>query len=102
MVKVIHAKPPFIEPEETIELNNDVNSLETDERKEVIKVLRELTSNVAVYSSLLQQYHDIVGDFDFIRAKGKLAIDMRGNFPNVVDKAHIELRDAYHPVIISL
>jgi DNA mismatch repair protein MutS2 len=92
-------KTAFIEPEETIELNNDVNSLETDERKEVIKVLRELTANVAVYSSLLQQYHDIVGDFDFIRAKGKLAIDMRGNFPNVVDKAHIELRDAYHPLL---
>src|SRR5689334_2031407 len=92
-------KTAFIEPEETIELNNDVNSLENDERKEVIKVLRALTSNVAVYSSLLQQYHEIVGDFDFIRAKGKLAIDMRGNFPNVVDKAHVELKDAYHPLL---
>lgn len=92
-------KTAFIEPEETIELNNEVHSLENDERKEVFRILRDLTSRLSVYSSLLMQYHDVVGEFDFIRAKGKLAVDMRGNFPNVVDKAHIELRDAYHPLL---
>lgn len=89
----------FVEPEETIPLNNDVFALENDERKEVMRILRELTSRLSVYSSLLIVYHDIVGEFDFIRAKAKLAIDMNGNYPNVVDKAHIELKDAYHPLL---
>jgi DNA mismatch repair protein MutS2 len=92
-------KTAFIEPEETIELNNEVYSLENDERKEVFKILRDLTSRLSVYSSLLMHYHSVVGEFDFIRAKGKLAVDMRGNFPNVADKAHIELIDAYHPLL---
>lgn len=92
-------KTAFIEPEETIGLNNEVFSLESDERKEVMRILRELTARVSVYSSLLFVYHDIAGEYDFIRAKARLAIDMNGNLPNVADKAHIELKDAYHPLL---
>jgi DNA mismatch repair protein MutS2 len=92
-------KTAFIEPEETIPLNNEVFSLESEERKEVLRILRDLTTRLSVYSSLLFVYHDIVGEFDFIRAKARLAIDMNGNYPNVVDKAHIELKDAYHPLL---
>ena len=92
-------KTAFIEPEETIELNNEVFSLENEERKEVVRILRELTGRLSVYSSLLQQYLAIIGEFDFIRAKAKLAIDVKGNFPNLIDKAYIELKDAYHPLL---
>lgn len=92
-------KTAFIEPEETIGLNNEVFNLESDERKEVMRILRELTARVSVYSTLLFVYHDIAGEFDFIRAKARLAIDMNGNLPNVADKAHIELKDAYHPLL---
>lgn len=89
----------FIEPEETIELNNEVYGLENEERKEIIRILRELTSKLSVYSSLLQNYYRILGEYDFVRAKAKLAIDVNGNYPNVLDKAHVELVDAYHPLL---
>jgi DNA mismatch repair protein MutS2 len=89
----------YIEPEETIELNNDVFSLESDEAKEVQRILRELTSKLAVYASLLQAYLEVVGEFDFIRAKGKLAVDMHGNLPNIYDKAIVDLQSAYHPLL---
>lgn len=89
----------FIEPEETIELNNDVFSLESDEAKEVQRILRELTGKLSVYAGLLQTYLEVIGEFDFIRAKGKLAVDMRGNLPNIYDKAIIDLQTAYHPLL---
>ncbi|MCU7694105.1 MutS2/Smr-associated SH3 domain-containing protein [Haoranjiania flava] len=92
-------KTTFIEPEETIELNNDVYSLENDERKEVLRILRALTSKLSVYAPLLKSYHDILGIFDFIRAKAKLALDMNGNFPSVSDKVYVDLKDAYHPLL---
>src|SRR5690606_41840567 len=63
------------------------------------RILRELTANVSHYSSLLKTYHRITGEFDFAGAKAKLAVDMHGEFPNVVDKAHIHLVDAYHPLL---
>lgn len=89
----------FIEPEETIELNNEVFSLENEERKEVYRILRELTAKLSVYASLLKTYSDVLGEFDFIYAKAKLAIDVNGNYPLLVDKAHVHLVQAYHPLL---
>ena len=89
----------FIEPEETIELNNDVYSLESDEKREVYRLLRELTSKLSVYSSLLSTYHSISGEYDFIRAKAKLALDVNGEFPLVEDKAIVHLEKAFHPLL---
>ena len=92
-------KTAFVEPEETIDLNNQVNELENDERKEVYRILRELTAKLSVYSSLLTTYHTVVGDYDFIRAKAKLAIEIKGEFPAITDKAHVHLVQAYHPLL---
>ena len=52
-------KTAFIEPEETIELNNEIFGLENEESREVYRILRELTETLSVYSpvpqGLLQQ-----------------------------------------------
>jgi len=89
----------FIEPEETIELNNDIYSLESDEKREVYRLLRELTAKLSVYSSLLSTYHSVSGEYDFIRAKAKLALAMNGEFPHVEDKAIVHLEKAFHPLL---
>ncbi len=92
-------KTAFIEPEETIELNNDIFSLENDERREVQRILKELTSKLSVYASLLKTYLEIIGEYDFINGKAKLAVDVNGQLPNLSEKAHIQLIDAYHPLL---
>jgi DNA mismatch repair protein MutS2 len=93
-------KTAFVEPEETIELNNQVHELENDERKEVYRILRQLTAKLSSYAALLNGWHAVVGEYDFIRAKAKLAVDMKGEFPTVLDKAHIHLVQAYHPLLL--
>lgn len=92
-------KTAFIEPEETIELNNDIFSLENEESREVYRILRELTARLAMYAPLLKTYYDILGEYDFIRAKAKLAVDVNGNLPILSDKAHVHLVQAYHPLL---
>ncbi len=92
-------KTAFIEPEETIELNNEIFALENEERREVYRILRELTGRLAVYASLLSIYHEILGEYDFVRAKAKLAVDMNGNYPLLNDRAHVHLVQAYHPLL---
>ncbi len=92
-------KTAFIEPEETIELNNEVFNLEHEETREIHRILRVLTAKMSVYAPLLSNYLAVAGDYDFIRGKAKLALDMNGQFPNLVDKAHIHLIDAYHPLL---
>ncbi|MEJ7738915.1 MAG: MutS2/Smr-associated SH3 domain-containing protein [Chitinophagaceae bacterium] len=92
-------KTSFIEPEETTELNNEVFSLENEERREVYRILRELTAKLSVYASLLATYHNVVGEYDFIQAKGKLALDMNAEYPVITDKAHVHLVNACHPLL---
>ncbi|MDP4150030.1 MAG: DNA mismatch repair protein MutS [Bacteroidota bacterium] len=89
----------FVEPEETIGLNNEVFSLEHEESREVYRILRELTGRLSAHAPLLDVWHSLLGEFDFIRAKAKLAIDINGNFPRVHDKAIVNLIQAYHPLL---
>ena len=93
-------KTAFIEPEETIELNNDIYSLENDENREMQRILRKLTADLSMYAPLLTAYHAMVGEYDFAQAKARLAIDMNGELPTVLDKAHIELVNACHPLLL--
>jgi len=92
-------KTAFIEPEETIELNNEVYALENEERVEVKRILKQLTANLSSYAPLLLNYLNIIGLFDFIKAKSLLAIDMHAEKPDVVDKSMLRLQRAYHPIL---
>jgi DNA mismatch repair protein MutS2 len=89
----------FIEPEETIELNNEIFSLENEERREVYRILQQLTARLAMYAPLLKTWHQILGEYDFIRAKARLALDMNGAYPLLNDKAVVHLVKAYHPLL---
>ena len=90
----------FIEPEETTELSNDIFSLEHEEGREVYKILRKLTQQLSVYAALLKTYHDTAGEFDFIYAKAKWAIATDASIPQLHDKAHVHLINAYHPLLL--
>jgi DNA mismatch repair protein MutS2 len=89
----------FIEPEETTGLNNEIFSLENDERKEVYRILQKLTAQMRSYHSLLSTYHEVLGEYDFIRAKAKLALEYNGNMPSVQDRALLNLVNACHPLL---
>jgi DNA mismatch repair protein MutS2 len=92
-------KTSFVEPEETIELNNEIFELQIEESREVQRILRELTSKLSAYAPLLSTYHSIIGEFDFIHAKAQLAISIKGEFPVIVDKAIVHLVNACHPLL---
>lgn len=89
----------FIEPEETMGLNNEIFSLENEEIIEVRRILLSLTAQLSIYSPLLNKYSDIAGEFDFIRAKAKFAQDINGEMPRISDKPIVSLMDAYHPLL---
>ncbi len=89
----------FIEPEETTGLNNEIYSLENEERKEVYKILHKLTAQMRAYHPLLDTYHLVLGEYDFIRAKAKFALEYNGNLPGLHDKAYLKLESACHPLL---
>jgi DNA mismatch repair protein MutS2 len=89
----------FVEPEETIELNNDLFSLENEERKEIYRILRDLTAQISIYAPLLTTYALVLGEYDFIRAKARLAVEMQAALPQISDRSEIKLISARHPLL---
>ncbi|WP_346238551.1 endonuclease MutS2 [Niabella insulamsoli] len=92
-------KTTFIEPEETMPLNNEIADLENQERKEVYRILRQLTARLSAHADLLHIYHAVLGEYDFARAKARFAIQINGEYPVVHDKAFVQLVQAYHPLL---
>lgn len=93
------AKTVFIEPEETIELNNEVFALERAEHKEIQRILAQTTAHLSGYQPQLDSYYQLSGLYDFIRAKALLARDLDGNMPRLSPHPGIQLVKAMHPLL---
>jgi len=90
----------FIEPEEVIELNNEVFSLERAEGREIHRILAQTTATLSMYQPQLEGYYHLAGLYDFIRAKALLAQDMNGQMPRLSAHPGFELIKAYHPLLL--
>src|SRR4030095_3662117 len=87
------------EPEETIELNNEISSLERAEAREIQRILADTTKAVSVFHPQLESYYHLAGLLDFIRAKALLAIDMNAEMPRLNPHPGIHLVKAFHPLL---
>ncbi|MEK7254530.1 MAG: endonuclease MutS2, partial [Bacteroidota bacterium] len=77
----------FIEPEPIIEINNDIFDLQQEERREIWRILKELSATFRPYTPQLRSYQALLVRFDLIHAKGRLAVQMNANRPTLpVDK----------------
>lgn len=92
-------KTAFIEPLESIELNNAVRELEFQEKREITKILIETSDKIRPYVSDLLWCNDILADLDFARAKARLAIDMQADVPHLSQEAVMDMRVARHPIL---
>ena len=92
-------KTAFIEPEAIIDINNDIFDLETEERREIYKILRELSAELRPYVPQMHLYQDIIGHFDFIQAKARLAHQMEAVQPKLFDKPHFAIQQGRHPLL---
>ena len=89
----------FIEPAINVPLNNELELLMDDERKEIFRILQDLTREIAHHLPLIEAYQTLLVELDFIHAKTKLAIELHANLPGIVRSTRIELIDAFHPIL---
>jgi DNA mismatch repair protein MutS2 len=94
----------FIEPQVNVPLNNELEMLMDDERKEVFRILQQLTRDISKFIDLIRSYQLVLTELDFIQAKGKLAFEMNCNLPAIEHETQsenfkIELIDAFHPIL---
>lgn len=92
-------KTVFIEPTEVVEANNRIRELENEERREIIRILTELTDEIRpVSEDILHSFH-ILSDIDFIHAKAETAEAMEAFEPTVTDEPQIDFIRAIHPLL---
>jgi DNA mismatch repair protein MutS2 len=89
----------FIEPQETIEINNEIAELKFEEFREIEKILKELTSEIAKYSEQFNLNSIILTEIDFLQAKAKYAIESNSYKP-IFDE-EIDIINAYHPLLLQ-
>lgn len=90
----------YLEPEEVFTLNNKLRDLEFDRRREIIKILIALTTELRPYTPLLLSYHGFLTKLDFVRAKALFAIDIDATMPSVIKEAKTKLTNAKHPLLL--
>jgi DNA mismatch repair protein MutS2 len=89
----------FIEPLETIELNNDLVRLREAEQAEITKVLFKITEELRDERVALRQMAEAVGLVDFIAAKARLAFQHDAIEPKINESGRMFLKDARHPLL---
>lgn len=93
-------KTAFIEPEGIIEINNDIFDLETDEKREIYRILRELSAELRPYREDIRVYQEILIHFDFVQAKARLARQMNAVMPKTLfSRPHFGIKQGRHPLL---
>lgn len=92
----------FMEPQEVVNIQNEIFELEREEKREIYRILKTLTATLSPHQATLDRYQQILGIIDFTRAKGRYAIETQSTMPHLEKQPVICLYDARHPVLLSL
>lgn len=89
----------FIEPMTIVRLNNDLKELYAKEQEEIQVILARLSVEVAEYIDEIRTNYQLLGELDFIFAKGALALSMNASKPVFNTKGYIHIREGRHPLL---
>lgn len=89
----------FIEPSEVVEANNRIRELEASERREIIRILTEITKEIRPHVKDILQSYRFFAMIDFIRAKAEFAEQTNAIEPTVENYPHIDWIRAIHPLL---
>lgn len=93
----------FMEPEEALEINNEIRDLEYMEKREIIRILTKLTDQLRPAIPALRKATNFLGLLDFIRAKARFAQKTDSCKPELIKERTLTWSGARHPILeISL
>lgn len=91
----------YIEPEETLELNNDILSLKFAEKREIERILRQVTALVGQSAIELKRALSAIARIDSLFAFAKYSIEIIGSFPTINNNKPMHLMNGRHPILLK-
>ena len=89
----------FVEPFETVEMNNQLVQLAEDEAAEIFRILKELTERLRAMLGPLQAAAGTIAELDSVFARGRFARDFDACMPEFSEAEELKLEAARHPVL---
>lgn len=89
----------FVEPQAIVNLNNELRELELAEKKEIQRILEELSGKVAIVYQQLLNNQKLLVQLDFIFAKGKLSVMQKAAEPKMNTEGYLNIKNGRHPLI---
>mgnify|MGYP006422286897 CR=1 FL=1 len=89
----------YIEPSACMRLNNEVSELKSDERREVQRILREVTSHLSQHHNEMSANLKALAQFDLLQAKAAMANHLEAVVPKLNDEGIVEVIDGRNPVL---
>lgn len=93
-------KTAYLEPDELLPINNAILGLEQEERTEILRILKELTTKLRIKYFHIDAYFDIQKQCDLLRARAMYAAQLGAVLPLLKDEPSIDIKNAYHPVLM--
>jgi DNA mismatch repair protein MutS2 len=92
-------KTVFIEPAEVVEANNKIRELESEERREIIRILTAFTIQLRPLIPEIEIAYRFLGAIDFIRAKALFSIGIEAITPVIEARRQMDWIRAVHPLL---
>ena len=89
----------YIQPENVVKHYFKLRENEEAEKKEIDKILRQLTAEISEYQPFLEIYQHYIFHLDLIRAKAKFAEKINGVLPKINPHPTLRLKEAFHPLL---
>ena len=89
----------YIQPDSVVRHYHQLRESEEEQKKEVDRILRKLTSEIAEFHSQLSDYQEYLYNLDITRAKAIFAEIINGDLPKINTHKTLKLIDAYHPLL---
>ncbi|MCY8233738.1 endonuclease MutS2 [Priestia endophytica] len=91
----------FIEPQAIVNLNNELQAARVEEKREIERILAQITAEVAEVARELSVNVDMLAEIDFMFTKGQYSHKLKGSKPKLNEEGYINLKKARHPLITA-
>ena len=89
----------FMEPAEMLDANNEIRDLEHAEKREIILILKAISSALRDELPSLSGSFEFLSHIDFIRAKARFALEIHADLPIVGNHPELTWYQAKHPLL---